>query len=154
MIDWPITELLPHAGNMILIDAVSAFDADSILCKRRVPPNGLFQDADGALPSWVGVELMAQAVAAWAGCQARQQQQPVQLGLLLGTRHYHCNVAQFPVGAMLSISARRSFYDAHGMGVFDCRIEAPGIEAKARLTVFSPPDAVAFFAGLSKETYA
>ncbi|MET0330783.1 MAG: 3-hydroxylacyl-ACP dehydratase [Dyella sp.] len=154
MIDWPIAELLPHAGDMVLLDAVVAFDTESIICQRRISPGGLFQHADGALPAWVGVELMAQAIATWAGCQARQQQRQVQLGLLLGTRHYRCTVPRFPLGAMLSVSARRNFHDAHGMGVFDCRIDAPGIEAQARLTVFSPPDAVAFFAGLSKETHA
>jgi predicted hotdog family 3-hydroxylacyl-ACP dehydratase len=154
VIEWPIAELLPHAGEMILLDAVVAFEAESILCQRRVAPGGLFQQSDGALPAWVGVELMAQAIAAWAGCQARQQQRPVRLGLLLGTRHYRCNVPRFPAGSTLAVSARRNFHDAQGMGVFDCRIDAPGIEANARLTVFSPPDAVAFFAGLSKETLA
>jgi predicted hotdog family 3-hydroxylacyl-ACP dehydratase len=154
VIDWPIAELLPHAGAMILLDAVVAFEAESILCQRHVSPGGLFQESDGALPAWVGVELMAQAIAAWAGCQARQQQRAVQLGLLLGTRHYHCNVPRFAVGTTMAVSAQRNFHDAQGMGVFDCRIEAPGIEAQARLTVFSPPDMAAFFAGQSKETHA
>lgn len=78
----------------------------------------------------------------------------MQLGFLLGTRHYRCNALRFPVDTTLAVSAQRNFHDAQGMGVFDCRIEAPGIEAQARLTVFSPPDMTAFFAGQSKETHA
>jgi len=142
---WPIAELLPHAGEMILLDAVLEHGPEHALCSRRVPAGGLFHDADGNLPAWMGVELMAQAIAAWAGCQAKAAGEPVRLGFLLGTRHYVCNVAAFAPGSELRIEARRDFHDDGGMGVFACRIEAPGVLAQARLTVFSPPDASALF---------
>ena len=111
------------------------------MCSRRVPAGGLFHDADGNLPAWMGVELMAQAIAAWAGCRAKAKGESVRLGFLLGTRHYTCNVAAFAPGSELRVEARRDFHDDSGMGVFACRIEAPGVLAEARLTVFSPPDA-------------
>src|SRR6185312_9475626 len=126
MTAWPIAELLPHAGEMILLDAVLEHASEHAVCSRRVPAAGLFHDADGNLPAWMGVELMAQAIAAWAGCQAKAAGEPVRLGFLLGTRHYVCNVAAFAPGS-------------------ECRIEAPGVLAEARLTVFSPPDASALF---------
>lgn len=143
MTRWPIEQVLPHAGAMILLDAVLEYDAERVVCRRRIPATGLFQDADG-LPGWMGVELMAQTIAAWAGCHARAAQQPIRLGFLLGSRHYHCNVDAFPVGSELRIEAVRSFHDEHGMGVFACRIDAADMYAEARLTVFSPPDADAF----------
>ena len=145
MTPWPIAELLPHAGEMILLDAVLEHDAEYVRCSRIVPAGGLFHDADGTLPAWMGVELMAQAIAAWAGCQAKHAGEPVRLGFLLGTRHYTCNVAAFAPGSELRIEARRDFHDDGGMGVFACRIEAPGMLAEARLTVFSPPDASVLF---------
>ena len=145
MTGWPIAELLPHAGEMILLDAVLEYGPEHAVCRRRIPAAGLFHEADGALPAWMGVELMAQAIAAWAGCQARAAAEPVRLGFLLGTRHYACNVAAFAPGSELRIEARRDFHDDSGMGVFACRIEAPGVLAEARLTVFSPPDASALF---------
>lgn len=138
---WPIEQLLPHAGEMILLDAVLEHDAERALCSHRVPPASMFHDANGRLPAWMGVELMAQAIAAWAGCRAMQAGEPVRLGFLLGTRHYVCNVPAFAHGIELRIEARRDFHDAAGMGVFACRIDAPGILAQARLTVFSPPEA-------------
>lgn len=138
---WPIEQLLPHAGAMILLDAVLEHNAERTLCSRRVPQTGMFHDAHGNLPAWMGVELMAQTIAAWAGCRAMQAGEPVRLGFLLGTRHYVCNVPAFAPGCELRIEAHRDFHDAAGMGVFACRIEAPGILAQARLTVFSPPDA-------------
>lgn len=145
MMAWPIEALLPHAGEMILLDAVLEHGPEHALCSRRVPAGGLFHDADGNLPAWMGVELMAQAIAAWAGCRAKAKGEPVRLGFLLGTRHYTCNVAAFAPGSELRVEARRDFHDDSGMGVFACRIEAPGVLAEARLTVFSPPDASTLF---------
>ena len=142
---WPIAELIPHAGEMILLDALLEHGPEHVRCGLRVPTHGLFHDTDGALPAWAGVELMAQAIAAWAGCRAKASGEPVRLGFLLGTRHYVCNVAAFAPGSALVVEARREFSDANGMGVFACRIEGDGIEATARLTVFSPPDASALF---------
>ncbi|MBU3055160.1 hotdog family protein [Pseudomonas indica] len=140
MIDWPIAELLPHAGDMILLDAVERFGDEDVETRATVRPGGLFNREDGSLPAWVGVELMAQSVAAYAGCQARVRGEPVELGFLLGTRSYQCNVEAFVAGADLHIHATRSLQDDNGMGVFECRLSGPGIEAFARLNVFRPPE--------------
>ncbi len=95
MIDWPVAELLPHAGDMVLLDAVEVFDAESIETRLEVKPSGLLNLPDGSLPAWVGMEMMAQTVAAFAGCHARQAGLPVELGFLLGTRSFQCNVEHF-----------------------------------------------------------
>ena len=137
---WPIAELIPHRDGMLLLDALAACDADHVRCRYRVPPGGLLHDASGTLPAWAGVELMAQAAAAWAGCQATRASEPVRRGFLLGTRHYTCNVAGFAPGNLLMVEARHTFSDANGMGMFACRILAPGVLAEARLAVFSPPE--------------
>ncbi len=144
MIDWPIAELLPHAGDMILLDGVERFDDDSVEALLQVPADGLLSAADGSLPAWVGVEIMAQSVAAFAGCHARQAGQPVELGFLLGTRNYQCNVESFPVGTQLRVRAMRSLQDDNGMGVFECHLDGPGIHAEARLNVFRPPEVASY----------
>lgn len=141
---WPIAVLLPHAGNMILIDEVLRFGDDDVETRLTVRPGGLFNQADGSLPAWVGIELMAQSVAAYAGCQARQAGLPVELGFLLGTRKYECNVECFPLGAELHIQASRTLQDDNGMGVFECRLSGPGIEVFARLNVFRPPQVASY----------
>ena len=139
MIDWPLAELLPHAGDMILLDRILSFDEEQIHTRLTVKPDGLFNLPDGSLPAWVGIELMAQSVAAFAGCHARLKGKPVELGFLLGTRKFECNVEAFPAGSELTIHGLRSLEDDNGMGVFECHINAPGIEASARLNVFRPP---------------
>ncbi|NKQ13105.1 ApeP family dehydratase [Pseudomonas sp. SST3] len=144
MIDWPVAELLPHAGDMILLDAVEAFDAESIAAQFQVKPDGLLNLPDSSLPAWVGIEIMAQTVAAFAGCQARQAGLPVELGFLLGTRSFQCNVEHFPAGSLLRIRAIRSLQDDNGMGVFECHLDGPGIHAEARLNVFRPPEVASY----------
>ena len=152
MIDWPLAELLPHAGDMILIDQVLSFDEEQIHTRVTVKPGGLFNRADGSLPAWVGIELMAQSVAAYAGCHARQQGKAVELGFLLGTRKFECNVEHFPAGAELTIHGLRSLEDDNGMGVFECHLTGDGIHASARLNVFRPPQAANYLDESKDET--
>jgi predicted hotdog family 3-hydroxylacyl-ACP dehydratase len=144
MNQWPIAELLPHAGDMILIDRVLRFAEEDIETQLRVRAGGLFNQADGSLPAWVGIELMAQSVAAYAGCQARLLGEPAELGFLLGTRNFQCNVDRFPLGAELHIHATRSLQDDNGMGMFECHLRGPGIDASARLSVFRPPQVASY----------
>ncbi|MBX8565237.1 hotdog family protein [Pseudomonas cichorii] len=144
MIDWPLAELIPHAADMILIDQVLSFDEEQIQTRVTVRPDGLFSQPDGSLPAWLGVELMAQSVAAYAGCQARLKGEPVQLGFLLGSRKFECNVGHFPAGSELTIHATRSLQDDSGMGVFECNLTGPDIQAFARLSVYCPPNAAQY----------
>jgi predicted hotdog family 3-hydroxylacyl-ACP dehydratase len=146
---WPIAEVLSHAGDMILLDAIETYDAESIICLRKVLPGAAFVDEDGNLPAWTGIELMAQAIAAWSGCHARDAGLPVRLGFLLGSRLYTCNADTFKGHSELRIEATRTFHDEDGMGVFACRIDAGEVHAEARLTVFSPPDPVTFLASVA-----
>ena len=144
MSQWPIAELIPHAADMILIDEVISFGAEDIETRLTVRPGGLFNQEDGSLPAWVGIELMAQSVAAYAGCQARLHGEPVELGFLLGTRNYQCTVERFPAGTVLHIHASRSLQDDNGMGVFECHLDGPDIHAEARLNVFRPPEVASY----------
>jgi predicted hotdog family 3-hydroxylacyl-ACP dehydratase len=140
----PIAQLLPHAGNVILLDSVKAFDADSLSAGATIRPN-VFSDDRGGLAAWMGLEIMAQAVAAWAGCHAYQAGEPSKIGVLVGTRRYTCTVAHFAPGMLLEVRVARSLYDASGMAVFECVIDSNGRElASARLNVYSPPDAAAY----------
>ena len=151
MINWPLAELLPHAGDMILIDQVLASDEEQSRTRPTAKPGGLSNRADGSLPAWAGVELMAQSVAAYAGCRARQNGEAVELGFLLGTRKFECNVEHFPAGTELTIHGLRSLEDDNGMGVFECHLTGDGIQASARLNVFRPPQAANYLAE-SKDT--
>lgn len=151
MTPWPIASLLPHAGDMILLDDIDGYDADSLTARATVKP-GPYSLPDGSLPPWLGMELMAQAVGAWAGCQAREARQEVKLGFLLGTRRYECHAGALPAGATLTIHVQRGLIDASGMSVFECELrEGQRLLAQARLNVYQPKDPQAFIQEESPE---
>lgn len=135
-----LADLLPHTGEMILLDEVVSCESESLTARATVRPC-LFSQPDSSLPNWVGLELMAQAVAAWAGWQARQAGESVKPGFLLGTRHYECQVEAFSPGTVLTIHVEQTIRDNAGMAVFFCRI-ADGLHtiAQASLNVYQPAD--------------
>lgn len=129
-----IADLLPHSGKMVLLDRVIGFGENFLIAELLVRGDGLLGD-DQAVPAWVGIEYMAQAVAAYAGINAKQAGEPIKLGFLLGTRRYNSNVAEFRVGTLLTIRAELMFQDEN-LGVFDCSIQGTGIEVYANLNVY------------------
>ena len=102
---WPIAELLPHQGNMMLLDALVHHDENHVVVSATIPLNGTFTVAGAFAPAWLGVELMSQAIATYAGVQQRLVNQEPRVGFLLGTRSYLAHVAKFDVGTLLFISA-------------------------------------------------
>ena len=138
-IDMPIAELMPHGGRMRLIDRVLEGDAESLLAEVTLREDNLFF-ADGGVGGWVGIELMAQTVAAWAGWHARLRGETPKVGFLLGTRRYECSRPVFKPGECLRIEIHCQFAADNGLGQFDCTITI-GTEkvATAALTVFEPP---------------
>ena len=139
---WPphaMDAWVPHRGAMSLLETVEHCDDQSIVARVRVPADGLFADA-GGVPSWVGIEYMAQAVAAWSGARARGGGESPRIGYLLGSRRYEATVAAFEAGAELQVFAQCELMGGNGLGMFDCRIERDGrVLASGRLSVFEPP---------------
>lgn len=145
--EGPITELVPHRGPMLLVDRLLDDDAESARAEATVKPGQLFLTEAG-LPAWVGIELMAQTVAAWAGARALLAGDPVRLGFLLGSRRYEATRPCFPVGARLEIEARQELVAENGLAVFACRIlEAAEVVATAHLNVFQPSDVEGYLKG-------
>ena len=87
--------LLPHNHPMILIDSIVEFGDDFTIATVTPAPGKPFADKIGNVPTWVGMEYMAQTIGAYAGIMAQQAGQPVKVGFLLGTRAYEINLDQF-----------------------------------------------------------
>ena len=102
-----IETVMPHRGAMRLVDRVLEHDAEAISVEARVRADGPFH-VDGGLPAYVGVELMAQAIACWAGVRARAQGLAPPVGFLLGTRRYEAHVQVFGIGEVLRDRAPRA----------------------------------------------
>lgn len=101
------------------------------------------------MPTYAGIEIMAQGVAAWAGCHNQEQviaqnkQAEVRLGYLLGTRKLYIYQSHIEVGTILEIQVKMSIQDATGFGVFDCQLidkNSSKVLLEGALNVFSPKD--------------
>lgn len=143
----PVAELVPHAGAMRLIDELLSADATRCVARATVRDTQLFVD-DAGMPAWIGIEYMAQTVAAWAGVQARAAGRKPGPGFLLGSRRYACDVAAFPVGSVLTVSVQLEMASDDGLSMFACTLAQDGAEvARATVSVYAPADAQAFLEG-------
>ena len=139
---WPphaMDSWVPHRGAMNLLTTVEHVDDHTVRACVVVPSQGLFV-ADGGVPAWVGIEYMAQAVAAWSGARARAGGGSPRIGYLLGSRRYEAAVPRFEAGARLEVFAQCELMGDNGLGMFDCRVSQDGrVLASGRLSVFEPP---------------
>lgn len=145
-----IRALVPHTGPMVLLDRVLSVDEDRLCAEVGIRSDTLFCGPDG-VGVWVGIEYMAQAIAAWTGYHARLRGEPIKLGFLLGTRRYECSRPLFMLGSVLRVHVERLFQNENGMGAFECFIDNEEERvATATVTVFQPPNIDDFLEGGSE----
>lgn len=132
--------LVPHQGDALLLESIDAVHADGLDASLHVRGRSPFAGEDGVLPAWLGPEIMAQAVSAFATWRLGAPYRP-KPGLLLGVRRYACGISGFERGARLAVSVRESTRDESGIAVFDSILTVNGAEvAQGMLTVFQPDD--------------
>lgn len=144
---YPVETLVPQSGQMVLIDQVVQTADDYIVVDLTVRDDGLFSDPDHTVPAWVGLEYMAQAVAAYSGYRRRTQGQEIELGFLLGTRFYECSADHFTCGERLRVKAEKIIEAANDMVVFDCTLSGAQVTARSKLNLLMPQDSKKFLAG-------
>jgi predicted hotdog family 3-hydroxylacyl-ACP dehydratase len=133
-----IAQLLPHAGRAILLDELEAETAQGVIAVAHIQRSHPFFSAElNGVPSWVGIELMAQAIALHAGLLGRRGNEAPRAGYLLGARSYVPTLAYFPAGARLEVRAECVYVDASGLGAYDCSIHIGQEQVvKSAITVF------------------
>lgn len=138
---------IPQRGMMQLLTRVVSADEEHAEAEVLIDPDGLFF-RDGQVPAWIGIEYMAQTIAAWAAARGRRAgRSGPRLGLLLGSRRYTAHCSGFPEGATLRIEARCELSGETGLGLFDCRIlHGEKLMATAAVSVFEPENALAVLA--------
>jgi predicted hotdog family 3-hydroxylacyl-ACP dehydratase len=136
MSNVPVEALLSHRGKMLLIDKVIKFDDQSLTSQLIVRNDSLF-DNGTTVPTWLGMEYMAQTIGAYQGMMDKIAKRSIQVGFLLGTRRYICDVPHFNVGETLTIHVERVMED-QGLGVFKCQIVNPDLLVEANINVYQP----------------
>lgn len=137
-----IQELIPHAGAMCLLEAVTAWDKDTIICvtdTHRDPANPL--RAEGRLAALHAFEYGAQAAAIHGSLCARAAGRTAPPGYLAALRDARWFVAELDtVAALLEVSARQLLNEA-GRCIYAIRVSAGDrVLAEGRIVIVPRPD--------------
>ncbi|WP_324723170.1 3-hydroxy-fatty acyl-ACP dehydratase [Lelliottia sp. JS-SCA-14] len=135
-------DYLPHDAPMLLLETVESVTDESAVCCVRVSSQSVlapFLNADGNLPGWYALELMAQTVGVWSGWHRHQQgQSSIALGMVLGARELVCAEGRFAADSTLTVTVKLLMQDER-FGSFECAIAANGATlATGRVNTFQP----------------
>ncbi|NMR25647.1 hotdog family protein [Pseudoalteromonas sp. NEC-BIFX-2020_015] len=143
-----IEDVLPHTAPMILIDSLDSYDEESGRCSVTITPDSNFYNPQSqTVPSHVGIEYMAQSIAAYANANQIDSGAIVAIGFLVSSRKYkiHCN--GFKLGSKLTIDVTKLYSEPNGLSAFECVIrEGNSILVDAKINVFQPENPEQFLA--------
>lgn len=135
---YELADVMPHAAPMILLSDIADFNENYCCALVNINANSFFYEKTNGVPSYVGIEYMAQTIAAWVGIQGRQQGRAPKIGFLLGTRKYNAQVYFFKNESCLYIRAELVYREGP-LGVFKCEIECENeLLATANVNVYQP----------------
>lgn len=148
-----VADYLPHRAPMILIDRLLEHQPDTLLSEVFIQPSSpYFDDKAQSVPNYVGIEYMAQSIAALAGIEATAKQRPIRVGFLLGTRKLQLHIKAYQLGQRYQIRVSRLYQEESGLAVFDCQIlHQATLVATANINVFQPQDTQAYIAQSSQD---
>lgn len=140
----PIEKFLPHDPPMVLLDELVSYEENTIHARVTLKRTSPFCDDKGKIPSYVGLEYMAQAIASWNGYRAHLKNEKPKIGFLLGSRKLTLNVSSFKAGETLDIFGECQYNDGE-MASFSCWIDHQNERiVEATLNVFQPHDLTKF----------
>ncbi len=145
---FDLEDLMPHSAPMILLTRLLEVAEEHAICEVIINEQSMFYDNKSkGVPAWVGIEYMAQSISVHAGVQDNLTNEPIKVGLLLGSRRYESEVIIFELGDVLKIKVQRLYQEDNGLAGFECQIyRAEQVICRAKLNVFSPRDTSQFFA--------
>jgi predicted hotdog family 3-hydroxylacyl-ACP dehydratase len=136
-----VSEILPQRGPMRLLSAVLEHSEAYTVCSVEVSVDTPGVAADGTVSSLMGIEYMAQCVAAHAGLRGRARGEAPRVGFLIGARRLDFRSrAPFTVGQRLVVRALRAWGEEE-FAMFACRLSDAGSRAllvEGHLNVFLP----------------
>lgn len=135
-------QLITHRGTMSLLDSIDDWGPDWIECSVLHRPDCSFSNADGSVPSWVGLEYMCQAVAALEGTQRLAKNIRISMGFVIGTKRLDAKVAFFSQNQRVSIRIDEEMKNTTSLGVYACKIcdDTNTVLVEARIKAVMPED--------------
>lgn len=143
---YPIEQVVPHAQPMILVDSLLSHSELTGSCAITINPQSVFYDSKySAVPACIGIEYLAQTIAAHASAVKLDEGNKVKVGFLVSTKNYKAAVSHFDNGDRLVTLVSRVFKEPNGLGAFDCVIKRDEeILIEATINVFEPDDVTQF----------
>ncbi|PIE45718.1 MAG: hypothetical protein CSA44_01850 [Gammaproteobacteria bacterium] len=139
-----ISDYIPHRGKMMLINELVHADEKQAISSVTIGADDLFATKKG-VPAFVGIEYIAQTVAAYSCAKDGNVGLP-KVGLLLGSRRYQSEIDFFPLGVTLTITVNPLYLDDGALGVFSGNIMIKDKNVvSATLNVFQPDDIINHF---------
>lgn len=138
--DEQLMRVLPHRGAMSMLSRVVCHAEAETVCAIEIAEQELFRDEDGGVPIWIGVEYMAQCIAAHAGL-LEGGVAPPRIGYLASIRglRFHCD--RFGPTQRLEASVRLVWGGPEGLSAFACTLrdaDTGASMADARISCFVP----------------
>ncbi|GHF97092.1 ApeP family dehydratase [Thalassotalea marina] len=146
MKNYAIEEVIAHREPMILLSRLTHYTADSATCEVDIlPTSPFYQEQLQGVPSYIGIEYMAQTIAAFAGANALDKDKKIDIGFLLGSRKYQTFQPAFELGESYQVHVEELYRDDSGLTVFECKIERENqVIAQAKVNAFQPENPIAF----------
>ncbi|WP_432737370.1 3-hydroxylacyl-ACP dehydratase [Maridesulfovibrio sp. FT414] len=134
--------LLPHRGQMLLIDSVLTAEGDAGTALADLSTQSIALDSDGSLLTPFYIELLAQAYAAICGYQLQSLGRPIPEGYLVGVQKFHITsqkTAEFSSNELLiTVQIVGNF---NGFAVVEGTVSCEEITlAEGRIKVFVPQE--------------
>ena len=135
-----IGDILPHDMPMILLDRYVSSTDTGLIAEVIISEDTPFFTENAGVPAYIGVEYIAQAIAAFNGLKDLNRGATVQPGFLLGSRKVDLKVDHFPLGSSVTVNVDTSFNDGE-MAVFDGTITMNDkLVVSGRINVYQPAD--------------
>ena len=144
----PMDDLVPHREPMSLIERLLEAGDKVSVGEVRIDAMSRFLE-DGVVPAYVGIEYMAQTVAAHGGFHTRAAGKPIEPGFLLGAPRFQSHCDAFTIGMVLHVRVEEVWGESE-LHRFKCTIHdaATGdLLQDADLNVFRPRNVGAFLKG-------
>jgi predicted hotdog family 3-hydroxylacyl-ACP dehydratase len=142
----PVVDLLPHKPPMALLERTVEIADDYYEAELSIKAGSMFCE-NGKVGAWLGLEYMAQAIAAFAGAESLARNEAVKVGFLLGTREYKVRRPDFPVGITLRVRVKKVIHETNGLNVLEGQIRDASsgeILAEAMLNCYQVADIDAY----------
>ncbi len=140
-----LSELIPHRGEVLLLDRVLEHDGESTTSRVAVDRQTWLKSENGSVPGWVALEYMAQCIAAHEGIRAHLEGRPPVRGSLAAAVGVHLHRSCFEPGELLRVHTR-CVRGRPGLGVLShfCTVHEDGeagegqLLAEGRLSISIP----------------